>query len=100
MASDTPGPSISTCSTSEVETFSPFQRKGGALLEDVGQDLLLRGGLVSIAREVVADVVADLADGFADLADAGQAAQAVRAADRLFAVHGELDQADIDLFLQ
>ena len=71
-----------------------------ALLEDVGQDLLLRGGLVSIAREVVADVVADLADGFADLADAGQAAQAVRAADRLFAVHVELDQADIDLFLQ
>ena len=48
----------------------------------------------------MADVVADQADGFANLADARQAAQAVRAADRLFGFHVELDQADIDLRLQ
>ncbi|MNN74801.1 hypothetical protein D3C81_1910370 [compost metagenome] len=71
-----------------------------ALLEDVGEDLLLRGLLVGVAGEVVADVRGDLADGLACFADRDQLAQAVRAPQRLARFRVERDQADIDLRLQ
>src|SRR5690606_2580191 len=71
-----------------------------ALLEHVGQDLLLRRLLVGIAREVVADVAADLADGLAGLADGHGHALAVGAAQGLAGLRVQGDQADVDLRLQ
>uniref|UniRef100_A0A0N4ZJL1 LEPR-XLL domain-containing protein n=1 Tax=Parastrongyloides trichosuri TaxID=131310 RepID=A0A0N4ZJL1_PARTI len=71
-----------------------------ALLEDVSEDLLLRGLLVGVAREVVADVAADLADGFAGLADGDGNALAVRSAQGLARLRVQRDQADVDLRLQ
>ena len=68
--------------------------------EDVAQDLLLGRRLVGIAGEGVANVVADHAQGLADLAGFRQLAQTVRSANRLLGVHVEPDQPEIDLLFQ